>query len=487
MTNSTKVFLAKLLPKNQFSRSVSLLMGSTVIVQLVQLMAMPILTRLYTPAAFGIYASFLSSIALISVISCLSYEHAIPIPKNEKEAIGLVRLSFVLLGIVVLILTLLMLFLGDYFLVKLDLHNLIAYKYILIIAVFLTGAFQIFNNFAIREREFKKISTVNIYKGLALIVIQFLASSFHALGLISGSVVGFFVGIFNLKRIYNGRVNSKSKANPRTLLLIMIAVLKKYYKFPFYNMPNTLLNSIGRELPVILLTIFFSPAIAGFFFLAKRITQQPVSLVGGAIANVVKGTAPLVHRDGSLALFYIEINKQLLRIFFAPLAILAAIFPPLFVFIFGEEWYDAGLIATILIPWVMMIALVNPISTIPQVLAKQEVALYFEILLLILRGSGFLLGVYHESYTLAISLFSLGAVIGIFIKMLWIARISLVPIKLVLLPFIKELSFAIIIFFIVSELINRMNFIVSIPLVILIFSLFCLRSLIFLIKGNSFG
>ena len=487
MIDKTRAFLVKLLPKNKFSRNVSMLMGGTIIIQLVQFIAMPILTRLYTPDAFGISASFLSTVALLSILSCLSYDHAIPIPKNEKEAIGLVRLSFLLLGIMVFVLTLLMFFFGDYFLIKFDLQSLIAYKYILAIAVLLTGAFQIFNNFAIREREFKKISTVNIYKGLTLIIVQLSASSFHALGLISGSVISSFVGIFSLKKIYKGRSNLKKISSPRTILLIMMATLKKYNKFPFYNMPNTLLNSLGREFPVILLTVFFSPAIAGFFFLANKITQQPVSLVGGAMANVVKGNVPIVYRDGNLALFFLEINKQLLRIFFVPLAILAAIFPVIFTYIFGEEWKEAGQISTILIPWVMMIALVNPISTIPQVLAKQEIALYFEILLLILRGGGFLLGVYLESYILAISLFSFSAAVGIFVKMLWVAGISQAPIKSVLLSFIKELIFAIIVFSIVCGLINNISIIFSTPIVVLIFSLFCFRSLIFLMRGNRFA
>lgn len=487
MINSTRIFLAKLLPKNDFSKSVSMLMGGTIIIQLVQLMATPVLTRLYTPDSFGISASFLSTVTLLSIISCLSYDHAIPIPGDEKEAIGLVRLCFSLLSIMVFIFTLLMFFLGDYFLIKFDLHNLIAYKYILIVAVFLTGAFQIFNSFAIRERQFKKLSAINVYKGLALIIVQISASSLNALGLIAGYVISSFIGIFNLRKIYKGKVRLEEKVKPKTVLLTMRAVLKKYRKFPFYNMPNTMLNSVGRELPVILLTVFFSPAIAGFFFLANKITQQPISLVGGAIANVVKGNVPLVHRDGNLGLFFVEINKQLMRIFFIPLAILGAVFPSIFIFIFGQEWKEAGLISTILIPWVMMIALVNPISTIPQVLAKQEVALYFEILLLFLRAGGFLLGVYLESYILAISLFSFSAAIGIFIKMLWIAKISLAPIKSVLLSFIKELVFAIIVFLIVFELINKISFVFSAPITALIFGLFCLRSLIFLLRGNHFG
>lgn len=487
MISSTKSLFEKLLPRNNFSKSVSLLMGGTIIVQLLQLMIMPVLTRLYSPDAFGVFASFSSAVALLSIISCLSYEQAIPIPRSEKEAIGLVRLSFLLLISLSVILMILMFFLGDYFLRELHLQALMSYKYILILAVFLVGAFNIFNNFAIRERRFKAISVVSIYKGVTLIVFQLVLYSFNALGLIFGFLIGSFVGILKLKKIYKEKTKLRVKQKLHIILLSSIAILKKYHNFPFYSMPNVLLNSLGRELPVILLAAFFSPAIAGLFYLANRVVQMPVSLVVGAIASVIKGHVPSIYRDGNLASFFLEMNNQLLKIFSIPLAILAATLPVVFVLIFGDEWQEAGLISSILIPWVLMIALVNPISGIPQLLSKQKIAFYFEVILLVLRMGGFLLGVYLESYVLSISLFSFGAVIGIFIKMVWIAKISLASISAIVFSFVKEVLIAIGIFFIVFYSIKNIDFMYVIPVIGAVFTLFCLRSLKILVKGNSFG
>lgn len=487
MINNIINILKKLLPENNFSRNVSLLMGGTIIVQLIQLMVMPILTRLYTPDAFGVFASFSAVVALLSIITSFSYEHAIPIPRREKEAIGLVRLSFLLLSAMVFILIILLFFYGDYFLIKFNLHSLIAYKYVLVLAIFAAGSFKIFNSFAIREREFKELSIVSIYKSLMLITVQISASSLNVLGLVFGFLIGSVVGVFRLKKIYTKRVKVRRDSTLRMILLSSIVYLKKYYKFPLYNMPNTLLNSIGRELPVILLTVFFSPTIAGFFYLANRVTQQPVSLVGGAIANVVKGHVPSIYRNGDLASFYLEINQQLLKIFAIPLAILAACLPYVFIFIFGEEWKEAGLISSILIPWVFMISLVSPVSTIPQLLGKQEIALVFEIILLILRVGGFSYGVYYNSYIIAISFFSIGAVVGIFIKMLWIAKISSASINKVLVDFFKETLSAIFVFIVLYKIIAEINFYYSVLLISIVFSVFSFRSLNALIKGSSFG
>src|SRR5690606_41413382 len=55
--------------------------------------ALPILTRLYSPEDFGVLAVYASVLALISVVSCLRLEIAIPIPKERSQAIDLLFLS----------------------------------------------------------------------------------------------------------------------------------------------------------------------------------------------------------------------------------------------------------------------------------------------------------------------------------------------------------------------------------------------------------
>ena len=93
-----------LLPKNNFARNVSVLVSGTTGAQILLILSVPFLTRLYTPEDFGILAVYASLLSFIVVIASLRYELAIPLPKNEVEAANVAFLSL-LLVIVITILT----------------------------------------------------------------------------------------------------------------------------------------------------------------------------------------------------------------------------------------------------------------------------------------------------------------------------------------------------------------------------------------------
>jgi len=83
LITQTKNQLRRLLPKNAFVRSVSVLVGGTAGAQILLVLAAPLLTRLYTPEDFGLLAVYASLLALIGVISSLRYELAIPLPEDD--------------------------------------------------------------------------------------------------------------------------------------------------------------------------------------------------------------------------------------------------------------------------------------------------------------------------------------------------------------------------------------------------------------------
>ncbi len=64
----------KLKPKSEFSRNVLTLMAGTTIAQAIPIGISPILTRLYTPSDFGVYALFLSIATIFGSIANGRYE-----------------------------------------------------------------------------------------------------------------------------------------------------------------------------------------------------------------------------------------------------------------------------------------------------------------------------------------------------------------------------------------------------------------------------
>ncbi len=83
--------------KNNFAKRVSLLIGATAVAQLILILSMPLLTRLYTPEDFGLLAIYSSILAVISVVASLCYESAIPLPKNDETAAHILLLTISIL------------------------------------------------------------------------------------------------------------------------------------------------------------------------------------------------------------------------------------------------------------------------------------------------------------------------------------------------------------------------------------------------------
>ena len=68
-----------------FRQAATLLLG-TGAAQVLSLAALPLLTRLYAPADFGVFAFFAAIVMLAGPLICARLGFAVPIPAEEEEA-----------------------------------------------------------------------------------------------------------------------------------------------------------------------------------------------------------------------------------------------------------------------------------------------------------------------------------------------------------------------------------------------------------------
>ena len=54
---------------------------------------------------------------------------------------------------------------------------------------------------------------------------------------------------------------------------------REYREFPCYTAPAALLKRLGENLPVLILSLMFAPAVVGFFAVANRLIRLPVGLI----------------------------------------------------------------------------------------------------------------------------------------------------------------------------------------------------------------
>ena len=91
------------LPGGAFARHVVTLASGTALGQLLLVLALPVLTRLYTPADYGALAVYSSTLTVLLVLASLRFEVAIPLPDDDRAAGSLLALSLLALAVVTLV------------------------------------------------------------------------------------------------------------------------------------------------------------------------------------------------------------------------------------------------------------------------------------------------------------------------------------------------------------------------------------------------
>lgn len=430
-------WLRRLFPSNRFARNVSVLIAGTVFGQAIMLLATPILTRVYGPEAFGSLGVFTSIVALLQVGATLQFHLAIPLPQNDSRAAKVAVLSFLVLVIFVIAIVLLLLVFGDQIFTALSLDSIQRYAWLLPVTLLLSSSYDIVSYWAVRNKDFDTIAGTRIVQSAASVIAQVSLSFLGSVGLVVGHVVSRATGLSRL-----GLQFLRSLRELRQFLRgvpgSLVEVGKEYKQFPIYSTWNSFLNTAGRQLPAVILTGFFGPASAGVYYLANRVLLTPISLIAQATGKVFIANAPEAERRGELGLLIAAIQAQLVRVYCLPLGVFLLIAPELFRTVFGEEWADAGRMAQVLVPWLFLVGLTNPVSNVVGLLNRQDVALVFEILLAVARLGGLVLGSLSGSVVMAVGMFSAGATIGVFLKWVWLMHIAGANFRPIVYPLLRE-------------------------------------------------
>lgn len=88
--------MGSLFSRSDFLRNVLTLISGTVLAQAIPVALSPMLSRIYTPEEFGVFAIFSSIASALAVVATFRYELAIMLPEKSVSAANLLRLSFLI-------------------------------------------------------------------------------------------------------------------------------------------------------------------------------------------------------------------------------------------------------------------------------------------------------------------------------------------------------------------------------------------------------
>jgi len=411
--------LTKLKPKSEFSRNVLTLMAGTTIAQAIPIAISPILTRIYTPEDFGVFALYMAIAAIFGTIANARYELAIMLPKKEEDAINIFALGFIITCFISLILLVLVLVFNDYFTKLLGNKEISFWLYFIPVAVFFSGLFNILNYFNNRKKNYKDLRNATIMKSIVLATIQlsigFLKSG--ATGLISGSIISnMFANMKLTKNILKDKILiSKIKK------VKIVALAKKYKDFPKYLILAHGINSFSGQSHIVLFSSFFNASVVGYLSFAQKLLGMPMSLIASSVGDVFRQEATVIYNKNKECLaIYKNTFKKLFIISIIPFALLFFMAPKIFSIVFGENWGVAGEYAQVLIPMYFLQFLTSPLSNMYIVAEKQKLDLYWQIYLLISVVSSILIGyfIFNDSY-ISIVLFAVAYSIAYFINVIF--------------------------------------------------------------------
>ena len=324
--------------KGTFFQSFRQLFLGNVFSQLIAIAFSPILTRIFDPASFGIYALFISIITILGAFISMRLEGAVVLAKTNRIAVDVFTLGISFLAFWFCIFQILIYFANQ--LLSIETLNLLAnYSYFIPITAVLIGLMLLIDGWLNKKGKFLFISNLQILHATSTAICSITIGLYYAS--INGLIIGAFAAFLLTSIIGLMVCGNEFWSNLRfPTIKSLKKTLKDFKNFPLYSTPANLCGVFSVQSFYIFAGIIYGEVILGFLYLLNRIVSIPSSTIS---MNV-----------GKVYFKYLSDNrpkktyKNSILLLLAMLALSAVISIILYIFlfsyigrIFGSEWSDA--------------------------------------------------------------------------------------------------------------------------------------------------
>jgi O-antigen/teichoic acid export membrane protein len=374
--NLDKLSIKNSFTKNDFTLNILTLAGGTAFAQAIGIIFIPLITRLYTPYDYGNYALYIAVFNLLVPLTHFRYALAIMLPKEDHEALEVLRLSLRLSIFFGVFFLTLFLFIDFAFLQLSGITDNIGALFLISLVLIFGGMIQSLTEWTNRMKNFLLMSVSRVTHVSGMVFSQAIAGFFLGSTLI-GLIVGHFLGhLLELTLLIRGNKNLRKNSLLFSAIPPLINNLKRYKKFPLYSSWGSILDGISSYGTPLLLAIYFQPDMVGRYALANMALSAPTMLIGQSISKVLYQKLSEHIKNG------LEI-KSLVQSVLVRQALIALLFgiviyifgPTLFSFFFGSNWVSAGHLAQILVPAMFFHFIVSGLSSVLLANERQDMQL----------------------------------------------------------------------------------------------------------------
>jgi O-antigen/teichoic acid export membrane protein len=352
-------------PRSFLSHVLTLGTGQMIAIAL-PLFAAPVLGRIYTPADYGALALFMAATGVLSVVAALQMQHGIIAARTLVAAQALVWLV-VLLALASAALVLVAL------LAATRLGATPGWLWLLPFSAVLAGVMAGVTTLANRQNRYSALARLQVATVAATVAgsIGFGVLGWGRNGLFGGYVLGQVVSFAICLRLFRAMMPATRPPSQRQLR----AVGQRHRRFALFTLPGELLLSVTQQLPVFALGLLGAGAALGAFSRARRLAAMPVTLIGSATGQVFRAdAAQLWHTTGSCRALYLKTAATLFLVGALPCLAFMATAPTLFTLYLGPDWREAGEIAQVLAPMLLLRLAVSPVSAVFQIAGQQRLS-----------------------------------------------------------------------------------------------------------------
>jgi O-antigen/teichoic acid export membrane protein len=351
--------------------------GGRIIAQVVPILITPVITRIYSPREFGLFAVFSTIVSFMAMISNGRYCLAILLPEKRDESKSLVVISMFFTTIFSFIFLFLISVFSEQFFGLFNIDSLSQYRFIFFFTILVIGLHEALYYYALREKKYKLLARNAIIQAVSLVLFRLVLGilGYTNFGLLFSYMLGYFISTFllliDLKLFHTVKISLEDS----------FVLIKKYIDFLKYSLFSNTMSFLATTSPNLFLNRIFSSTVTGHYSLSEKVLGSPIWFITSSVSDVFKQEFSEHYRKGQdFVLLFKKTAKGLLIGGLVPFFIIFLLSPFIISPLLGKEWAPVGDYIRVFTLMYYSTFVVNPLKSVTYILNKQRLMIVFESL-----------------------------------------------------------------------------------------------------------
>lgn len=379
--------------------------------QVISLLSIPLIAKISGPQIFGDFSYLYSWLMVALVFSTLKLEFAVYV--LSKENIGRLRNVFkLILPIMALLISSALTLLALHYVPSMVADTTWLFVGFFIF-LFFAGCFEFVIQDNVKQGEFKLNAKLRIIRAFSVPLVFFMM--YYAFNLSAESVIITFaisnaIPVFFDRKVNQVRLLIKSTATSE------FSVLDNCKETVKYLVPAHFIARYSSTSLIILTgTLGVSSEQIAKYVLVEKLLIAPVSIVTAAVSDVVKREMSQNPLSGLKNYYRLCFYTALASV--VAVIIILTVFDEVVLFAMGDGWDGINEYAIYLLPYVISLLVLSPITHVYTVLRRQKYDLAWQVFHAVITTAAIYIGL-QSGFSTAVLYFSLSASVSLFISAL---------------------------------------------------------------------